>query len=357
MFDRDIPKISNRKVGRRKGAVKHKQSINNRAYEFSFAWIFSVFIGGMIIFLAIYAVTKIIGVERTVIETEAGKEITILLNPLQTNLEESVSNTITVSDPTRIFNECKKNSVFGSQSISVSIKSDIGQDWFPLPGGKSTFKDRYLFSADESEGNKKFYLISKPFYFPFKVADIIVMWSDKEEYCFLSPFDGVRADIEELGLTNKGIKIDDCSENSKKVCFPTAPKDDCDIIIQVSGNTKKVIQGEDEVYYVESIDEDNEYPLLYAAIFSSPEQYKCQIRRIMGRAAELGSLNSAKVDFLLQRGCGAALIKPDLVIYSQKVSALANSEDTSGLREQNLITLVNGLGRKNEQLAGLCKVF
>ena len=68
-----------------------------RGYEFSFAWFFTIIVGAVIIFLAVYAATQIVDLGRTRQETERGKQIGILLTPLGTTLEEGKLATLVVT--------------------------------------------------------------------------------------------------------------------------------------------------------------------------------------------------------------------------------------------------------------------
>ena len=73
--------------------------------QISFAWLFAIIVGGFILVLAIYTVIQIIDSENMVIDAKTGKEIGILLNPLETGFEEGKTSSFTVPVETRIFNE------------------------------------------------------------------------------------------------------------------------------------------------------------------------------------------------------------------------------------------------------------
>ena len=244
--------------------------MNKRGYEFSFVWIFAVIVGAFIIALAIFAANKLIDTQRLGIESERGKQIGVLLNPVETNLEQTKITKITVSDATRIYNRCRFSGVFGSQDISTSIKSGIGEEWRSQEGAASSFHNKYLFSSSVVEGDKEFYLLSKPFEFPFKVADFIILWSDKQDYCFVNPFQEIEEELSSLNPENILVanNINDCPSASIKVCFSTRPQE-CDI--EVNSNTGTVYKkdAQETFHYVESFDFNNKFPMLYAAIFSS----------------------------------------------------------------------------------------
>ena len=63
--------------------------------QISFAWLFAIIVGMVILFLAIYASTKIIKTEQIALDVETAKEIGVLLNPLETGFETGKTNSIT----------------------------------------------------------------------------------------------------------------------------------------------------------------------------------------------------------------------------------------------------------------------
>ena len=58
-----------------------------RGIEFSFAWIFAILVGAAILFIAIFAATRLVTTERAVGEAETAKQLGILLNPVETGIE------------------------------------------------------------------------------------------------------------------------------------------------------------------------------------------------------------------------------------------------------------------------------
>ena len=120
-------------------------------FEFSFGWIFAIVVGAAILSLAIYAAVKIVGQERDIQQTIAGKEIGIILSPIETSLEGSKASYITFPVRTRVFNDCDNVGFFGTQKISTSIESGIGKQWVK-PSTQSRFYNKYLFSSSTVEG-------------------------------------------------------------------------------------------------------------------------------------------------------------------------------------------------------------
>jgi len=277
---------------------------NKRGYEFSFAWIFAIIIGAFILFLAVYAATQIIGIKKFEEETKTGKKIGILLNPIATNLEQAKFATIIVPDETIIFNTCRNitsNQPFGSQEISTSVRQGNIKNTNEEAGEKSSFHDRYLFSNSTVKGDKEFYVLSKPFKFPFKIADLMILWSDNEYYCFVDAPDQIKRDIKALDLKNIFNKSDisQCPPGTtKRVCF-TSPYFNCDIKVNTNPTVRSVTHGDyPPVYYEVSFDDTDPYALLYAAIFSEPGLYECQVRRLMSKASKLANLYEEKVQHL-----------------------------------------------------------
>jgi len=80
---------------------------NKRAFEFSFSWLFAIIMGAVIIFLAIYAANKFIGTERAKQDTELGKELGIILLPIETGLETAKTESV----------------IMGISEVSLSRKS------------------------------------------------------------------------------------------------------------------------------------------------------------------------------------------------------------------------------------------
>ena len=123
--------------------------MNKGGYEFSFSWIFALMAGAVIIFLAIYAAFQFSDALNFGRNTATAKKIGVILTPLETDLESGISYPLTVREETIIFNNCDPPTVrnfFGSQEISVSIKSDLIRNSEIDSAGKSKFNNKYLFS-------------------------------------------------------------------------------------------------------------------------------------------------------------------------------------------------------------------
>jgi len=304
--------------------------MEKRGYEFSFSWIFAIIIGSFILFLSIYATTQIIDLKKFEEETKAGAKIGSLVNPLTTNLEQAISATIIVPDKTTIFNNCEPatfNQPFGFQEISTSVRQgnlDPGDS--AAGGAPSTFHDRYIFSDSALTSENEFHVLSKPFKFPFKIADLVIIWGDEEDYCFVNALPVIEGDIDALDLEitmESGIPSN-CPASHKTVCFNLGSP--CDI--NVDTNSRSVTHsGHAPVYYAESFEATDKFALLYAAIFSNSTQYECQVGRLMDRAKFLAEIYKETVDYhssSTSRTCGTRSIN-ELSAYINAINNV-NSE-------------------------------
>ena len=317
--------------------------MNKRGFEFIFAWLFAIIVGAVIIFLAIYASTKLVKTQREVQDTELGKELGIILNPIETGLETAQASKISFSSETRIFNECKTISTFGSQRISTATKSGIGEEW-QSPGEQSTFYNKYIFSESIAEG-KDFVTFSKPFEMPFKVANLIYIWPLGDSYCLINPPGEIEDEVSDLSLDGFSIaaKASECPQDSKKICF-TGTGCDIDITLdaskKISGSAKK--KNADRVYFESS-------SLLYGAIFADSRTYECQLERLMRRTSELSGLYYSKSAFLAPKGCSSNL-EADLITYANQTLSTNSSIDI-----RSIALISENIRRRNNELN--CKLF
>ncbi|MDO8509279.1 MAG: hypothetical protein Q7S27_06390 [Nanoarchaeota archaeon] len=315
--------------------------LNKKALEFSFSWIFALMVGAVIIFLAVYFASQFVKTSQLRQDTELGKELGIILTPIETNLETGKITKISMPQEARIFNECISNEgTFGKQKISISTKN-LKDEW-PKPGFPSSFNNKYIFSSEVVEG-KNFFVFSKPLQIPFKVADLIYIWPVSEEYCFINPPNEIEEEITDLRLNiTIAFSASECSRDSKKVCFASSG---CDIDIsldsgQLKGSLKKKFS--ERVYFDGST-------LLYASIFSDSPVYECQLKRLMKRTSELSWLYYSKSAFLSPKGCSSNL-EIELSSYANKTFSLNHS---LSLRDISLDS--QNIRRKNDGLS--CKLF
>ncbi|MEK6889331.1 MAG: hypothetical protein AABW80_04460 [Nanoarchaeota archaeon] len=279
--------------------------MNNKGFEFSFGWIFSIIVGIAVLALAIFAVTSLINQERYILDTESAQQLEALLNPLQTGGESlSRPGKITFPIESQIITRCDSRGKYGENTISVGGKVSVGSQ-NQEQGFESRIEAHYIFSEKVMQG-KEFSVLVRPFYFPYKVGDTIILWTGK--YCLINPFQGIRDNLE--GLNASGIRIVDdvrmCGADEKKVCFGTdsgVGSSFCNI--EVNGDDEKgsVKKNSRRVYY--------ESGLVYAAIFSDVDNYECNVKRLALRAKSLADTYSRKAQLVsAQSGdaCGSSLV-------------------------------------------------
>src|SRR3989339_754158 len=244
--------------------------------EISFSWFFAVLVGIMILSLAIFAVTKLIKVGQTAQDVKVGKEIGILLNPLETSFEVGKTTSLSLPVETRIFNKCSNNGIFGKQSFQIS---QISLNKWTQTDLNVSFVNKYVFSNGFVEG-KKFYLFSKPFDMPFKIADLIFITSVNDEYCFVNPPEEISDEL--LALNQGNLLVNNCSDKSIRVCFGGG---NCDVFVNY--NLNYVTKGSQKFYFEGDA-------LMYAAVFSDKDVYECQLKRLMQRGEQLSLLYKNK---------------------------------------------------------------
>src|SRR3989338_6663423 len=97
---------------------------------------------------------------------------------------------------------------------------------------------------------------------PYKVADVITILSENENYCFVNAPEEIKQSLGGAEGISFNSSIKDCRQGERKVCFSSSG---CDIDVYLdAGKVRK--QGKDMYYYGN---------LLYGAIFGSPENYEC----------------------------------------------------------------------------------
>lgn len=279
-----------------------------KSAQFNFVWLFAIVAGGAILSLAIFGAMKAGDTARFQSDTEVAKSISIITDPLQAGFSMGSFGKISFQQETRINNICFSEQ-FGKNDISVATKSEIGEKW-NLQGGSTSIHNKYIFSSERSSG-EDFYVFSKPFYFPYKVADLIFLISDN--YCFIGADEEVANEI--IGLNIPNIEIENCIlPNSIKVCFNS---ESCDVNVYDS----EVVKGDDEMYYVGN--------LMYAAIFSDKSIYDCNVKRLMYRTSKIADELIEKVGLMNSRGCKTNM-GSSLSVWSGMV-ANVTMDDLGGL--------------------------
>jgi hypothetical protein len=313
----------------------------NGALEISFSWLFAIVAGIIIVFLAIFISSKLMQSGQEVLSAKTGKEIGIILNPLETEFEAAQATAVTIPVETRINNKCnEEEGFFGTQGIRLDQKRM--KKWVETD---TTIKleNKYIFSLEQIEG-KTFYIFSKPFTYPFKVADLFYFIPSRTRYCFSDAPEEIKEEI--LNLKNQTyLLLENCSDKDISVCFN---EEGCNVTVRLNMGmlSSGVVEKNEEQMYFSGINPEETSALMYAAIFSEKSIYECQVKRLMARFSELAQIYKNK-EFLLEgKGC-----ETNLGARLEEMSGIATSlEDSQQLQgmETNikLIKDANELSRR-----------
>lgn len=267
----------------------------------SFGWIFAIVVGAFILFLAIYGVSKFMNIQETQQSAESSVSISNLLNSLETGFETGQKATISTGVDTRIITQCENQGLFGRQKIRTQQKTfdTYTSDENSI---EVTTRNKYLFLDDNIEG-KIFFAFSKPYEFPseksyefpFKIADLIYLTSSDDNYCFRNAPSDIEEEITNINQDN--FYTENCPQDSTDVCFNLGASS-CDV--EVSTNSGTIQKDSDTIYF----EGDS---LMYAGIFSSKEEYECQINRLMKRAKQLTVIYQEKASIEKSQGCDSEM--------------------------------------------------
>ncbi|MEK6917365.1 MAG: hypothetical protein AABW51_00265 [Nanoarchaeota archaeon] len=303
--------------------------------EMSFSWMFALIVGAFILFLAIFFIVKFVNTEQTSSDVQASKSLGIITNPLETLSGESKVTLLALNSQTKIYDSCQGSGEFGEQLVRVNQQA-LGK--YSDSALESSFENKYFFSESIIE-DKNFYLFSKPFEFPFKVADLIYIIPQTKIYCFVKPPKDISDEINNLGIKSiiNVSKQADCGQNSIDVCF----EENCGI--NVNYNLGYVQKGSDRLYF-EGLDKGN--ALMYGAIFSEKSFYECQVKRLMKKTEKLAEVYESKKGIVQPNGCDSN------VNFDSLKSSISSYKDSSDLTP--MIFSVNEIKKNN---VGVCRLW
>jgi len=284
--------------------------MNKKGFEMSFSFIFAIIVGGFILFLAIFAISKFSSNQIQTQDVKTMKSIEVLANSFELGYENSTITQIQLPSDSRIYSYCNNLGSFGEQELI--LRSKYYDKWSERGSGIIS-KNKYFF-FEEPLQSKSIIVFSKPFDFPFKVATLNYFIPSSQEYCFMDPPTWIKEELEKTQLSN--FVIDDCQSNSIKICFEE-DKDICNVIVYLKEN---YVEKDSQRYYFSGT------ALMFAGIFSEKEQYECQVKRLMQRTDSLTDLYLGKINFDLAQGCSANQ-QIDLIELKNFVSTLEDSYD------------------------------
>lgn len=314
--------------------------------QMQFNWIFAIIVGAVIIFLALFFLTRYVNIERYRYDTEMAENLAILLNPLETTLTSSTVTLIQMPVETRISLKCKYEGI-GREELRIATKSSVSSEWQEFGAAQSIY-NKYIFSQDIEEG-KTLYIFSKQFKMPFDVADMI--YATTGDYCFVSPPQEISDEIGDLNASNMQLayRKQECKPKSKSVCFGNSG---CDINVYglcygMGCNDLYdygfIQQGNDKSYF-------NGDALMYGAIFSKEDLYNCNVKRLLSRISLLSRLYIEKTRLLNSRGCMTGKLGDKLSDLSYQALSLISSANIMQLLDKS-----NEVENANNEL--ICKAF
>jgi hypothetical protein len=300
---------------------------SKKSVEMSFGMIFSIIAGAVIIFIAIYATARFVQTSQYELSSESAKSLVNMLSPVVNSISTAYAPApIKFKKETRVYTFCETytslSPIFGRQVIGFSEQSGFLKKW-PNPSANITRYNKYIFAEDVLQG-KTVYIFSKPFYLGYKVDDLIYMSTNN--YCFVAAPDFAKEELTDLNLKNVNFtnRVDFCKEDTLKVCFDF-PSNKCNVSVYPEGLGESYEKGRvvrknaDTVKYAGS-------SLMYAAIFSSPKIYECNIKRLGMKANELGMIYNEKIDIVEMKECNS-IIKP----YISEILAISRNLSSSKL--------------------------
>ena len=325
------------------------KGIQSKKAQLPFNWIFAIVVGAVIIFLALFFAWRYGNVQQYKYDTEIAEKLNIILNPLE-SFAEAKTTLIEMPAEARISLKCNFEGI-GRQELRIATKSSLANQWQEFSAPQSIY-NKYVFSNSLEEG-RKLYVFGKKFSMPFQVSDLI--YATMSDYCFVNPPVHIEDELKAINTSNF-ILVNSkraCRNASKSVCFGQAGCDinvygfcsgfDCSNEYDYGSVEKKEASKGKVVYY-------SGEALLYAAVFSSTENYECNIDRLMYRIDLLSRLYREKAKLLESKGCGTGRLKEKLAA----LSLAANFTAKSG-RVFELNPSADEVENSNSEL--ICRVF
>lgn len=313
--------------------------------ELSFSWIFAIIAGIIIILMSVYAVSRFVQTSQYSTYSESAKNIGNLLNPVVNGITSAYSTRIEFKKTTRIYLGCSEKStnspVFGRQTIAFSEESGFLKKW-TIPGANISRYNKYIFSNTVEEG-KKLYIFSKPFYTGYRVDDLVYITA--KNYCFVGMPDFIKEEIESInpGNINISTNVQNCKATS--VCFGFSDSK-CNITVLPDIN---------EDYSTGTVKKENNAilqfygpALMYAAIYSSPEIYNCNIKRLGNKIFALGQIYKEEIDLVKAKNCNSVISS-----YIENIQRLCLNITASKLKE----IYTNSKEMDDENCRSECRIY
>lgn len=262
-----------------------------------FGWIFAVIVGAVFLFMAFYFVGQLMMEERIEKGTIATRSLDIIITPLSFlgELGATTAKPIDLREASKIELGCDSKGHLGSSSILL-----VGERTTKYEAGHPKISyDKYLLGEDLNETfEKRFQTLTKSVYIPWRVADLTMLWPADRYYCFVKAPERIEKELEKFNISSINFTEteDACDYESITVCFYGGRG--CNI--HVTGASREgvgtVTKRSGTLNYANDT-------LLYAAIFSDPGLYKCNLQRIAKRLNLEIEVFQEKAASLREKGC------------------------------------------------------
>lgn len=275
-----------KKRGERRVEKRKKKGMKGKKGMIEFSWIFALVVGIVILFLAFYFIGSKFTERNVVAQYQTENSLDILFNPFSSfgGLGATSSKSVELPREEAIDFSCGLDSGLGYDSVSVKTGA--------LFGPEKKIYDKYLYSENFSDG-KNYQIISKPFSMPWRVADLIYFIPKNKIYCFVS-FGDIEKEFgegeDETGMNISNFRFVDnpnkCKDDENQV-ITVCKVDGCNITVDSQYNQVKKRSSNIVSYYVGDA-------LMYAAIFSDPVIYNCNLKRLAKRIGYQVDVYNAK---------------------------------------------------------------
>jgi len=317
-----------------------KRKLNKKSFDLPFSMLFAIIAGAFIILIAIYVTTKFISTEKQYDYAATAKSLANILNPVVNGLASaSAIVPIEFKKETRIYLDCNvefyQSPVFGRQTLGFSEESGLIKKW-SAPENNISLYNKYIFGQEMMQA-KKYNIFSKPFYMGYKVDDLVYIIPDSTKYCFVRAPENIEYEMSSFSFSNINLtkNINSCPKNSAAVCFDFNDAK-CSILVNYDNEAYKtgsVTNNGQTVEYASA-------SLLYAAIFSSINNYNCNIARLGNKIHLLGGVYKDKVELVKVKECGS-LIEPYLDSIIEQSTNLTTAKLAGLLEEASLMDKTN----------------
>lgn len=261
-----------------------KEINENKKGAIEFSWIFSIIVGAVILFFAFYFVGTQLMQRESMNQLVSSQALDVLFTPFSYvgSIAEASASVASLDKESTLHIAC--SNITGYDSLGYNEVSTYSFYKGELvQGTPRRAYDKYLFGEEGTE--KLFFVMSKPLNLPWRIADLVYVFPNNQSYCFVNSPTKIRDELQ--GLENSSqtkhffFGQTGNPEGCIWVCFGDTSSA-CNIKITSLKNSNYVLgytlKDNKKMYYYDNA-------LLYATLFSKPELYECNLKRLASRAS------------------------------------------------------------------------